>query len=200
MNSEWILAVRAKYARKNKILFDRQSECLQELLVLISQQRHRTLVMWALEWATKYADILKERHISENRIYTAIIKCRKWAQGEIKMPEAKKAILDSHAAAKIMDSASDAALCHAVGQACATVHVETHAIGLAFYDLSAIVFEKGIDNCVDAVENRINEYIESLKYWERNVDKVEYKWAEFLLDDTKENKEKLLMDKTKRQH
>ncbi|MHB8076331.1 putative immunity protein [Desulfosporosinus fructosivorans] len=56
---------------------------------------------------------------------------------------AKRAILDSHAVAKKIDDSEYGALCHAIGHAGATVHVETHALGLPFYELTAIAFKYG---------------------------------------------------------
>lgn len=38
--------VEQKLKKKNKILFSRDSECLQELKILIEQQKHRTLVTY----------------------------------------------------------------------------------------------------------------------------------------------------------
>lgn len=55
------------------------------------------------------------------------------------MPAARRAILAAHAAAKETADPVSIALCHAIGQACGTVHVETHAIGLAMYELTALV-------------------------------------------------------------
>lgn len=43
--------VEIKLKKGNKILFSRDSECLQELIKLIQLQKHRTLVMWALDCA-----------------------------------------------------------------------------------------------------------------------------------------------------
>lgn len=71
--------VEQKLKKKNKILFSRDSQCLQELKMLIEQQEHCTLVMWALDL------------------------CEKWSRGKIKMPVAKRAILDAHAVAKEID-------------------------------------------------------------------------------------------------
>lgn len=45
--SDWTRDVEAKLKRKNEILFSRKSECLQELLALIREQKHRTLGLWA---------------------------------------------------------------------------------------------------------------------------------------------------------
>ena len=86
--------VKAKYRRKNKILFSRESLCLQELIALICKQKHRTIVMWILQWANQTADILNKRYPDEERFNNAIVQSTRWAMGKIKMPIAKKAILD----------------------------------------------------------------------------------------------------------
>ncbi|MDD4438091.1 MAG: hypothetical protein PHS04_08665 [Tissierellia bacterium] len=52
-----------------------------------------------------------------------------WARGKIKMPAAKRAILNSHAVAKEINNSQYSALCHAIGHGGATVHVETQDIG-----------------------------------------------------------------------
>ena len=183
MNTNWLDDVNKKYKSKNKILFNKDSECLRGLLGLIMVQNRRTIVMWSLEQAEKCVVALKEKYPEEKRPENALIICRKWAEGEVKMPEAKRAILAVHSAAKSMENDTDIALCHAIGQACSSVHVKTHALGLVFYELSSIVLEKGINNCQNAVERRIFEYVELLKYWEENIDKGERKWAAFLLND-----------------
>ena len=41
--------VEIKLKKRNKMLFSRDSQCLQELIKLIQIQNHRTLVMWALD-------------------------------------------------------------------------------------------------------------------------------------------------------
>lgn len=92
--------VKAKYRRKNKILFSRESLCLQELIALICKQKHRTIVMWILQWANQTADILNKRYPDEERFNNAIVQSTRWAMGKIKMSIAKKAILDCHKVAK----------------------------------------------------------------------------------------------------
>ena len=73
------------------------------------------------------------------------------------MPVAKRAILDVHAMAKLMDDPVDAALCHAVGQGCSCVHTPKHALGLPVYELTA-VFLTGGDP-----EESVGAYADSLK-------------------------------------
>lgn len=195
MLDSWIEDVEIKLLKKNQILFSRKSVFLYELLELIRKQKHRTLVMWAFICAEEPLKILKENYPDENRPGDAIKLCKEWAKGKIKMPIAKKALLQVHAIAKEIQNPVHIALCHAVGQACATVHVETHAIGLPIYELSAIVKKYGIDNCKDPIENKIKYYIETLNYCEKNIDDSKNNWAYFLLDDSRPNKEQLLLNK-----
>lgn len=187
--------VRNKLKRGNQLLFSRDSPCLQELILLISRQKHRTLVKWALDGARGPVKRLKARYPGENRPETAVALCWDWARGRVKMPEAKKALLRVHAMAKELTAPVDIALCHAVGQACAAIHVETHAVGLPFYELTAIVRERGIENCRQAVEEAIAAYTGSLEALAETIDSPPQEWAAFLLDDSRPNKERLLLEK-----
>lgn len=187
--------VRARFRRGNRILFSRDSTCLQELLRLIRQQKHRTLVLWAFACVQLPVAALEERHPGETRPRAAVSLCREWAAGKVKMPAAKQALLQVHAMAKELDDPVDVALCHAVGQACATVHVETHAIGLPIYELTAIVRARGMESCEAAVEARIAEYIACLNRCAAAVDAQPLAWAGFLLDESRPNKEQLLFEK-----
>ncbi len=187
--------VEIKLKKRNKILFSRDSQCLQELIKLIQLQNHRTLVMWAFECAKGPLEQFETKYPNEKRPRTCIDLCEAWARGKIKMPLAKHAILDSHAVAKEIGDSVYSALCHAIGHAGATVHVETHALGLPFYELTAIVLKYGKDNFARPVSVKIDYYYNRLLYWQENTDKLELDWAGFLSDDCKLNKEKLLNEK-----
>jgi len=189
------LDVEIKYKKRNKILFSRDSECLQELIGLIQLQKHRTLVMWALDCAKLPLEQFEIKYSDERRPRICLELCESWARGKIKMPIAKRAILDSHAVAKEIDDGEYGALCHAIGHAGATVHVETHAIGLPIYELTALVLKYGIDNFQRPVSEKIAYYNDRLLYWQKNIDKQRLDWATFLLDDTRPNKERLLNEK-----
>lgn len=184
--------VNIRLKRKNKILFTRDSACLQDLLVLIRKQKHRTLVMWVFECLEPAAQVLREHYPQDDRVQIAVDLCKQWAMGKVKMPMAKKALLQVHAIAKEIDNNVDIALCHAIGQALGCIHVETHAIGFVMYELSAIVFQYEHKNYGDYVEKRIIEYMNSLVYWEKHIDEEEREWADFLADDFRPNKEMLL--------
>ncbi len=189
--------VETKIKKRNKILFSRESKCLQELIKLIGEQSHKTIVMWALDCAKITLEQFESKYSGEKRPRICLELCEEWARGKIKMPAAKKAILASHATAKDIDDPAYSALCHAIGHAGATVHVETHAMGLVFYELTAIVLKCGKKGYEKRVTHKIKFYHERLIYCRDNVDKFDFTWAGFLLDETKPNKEKLLSEKSK---
>lgn len=184
-----------KLKKGRSLLFSRDSDCLRELIGLIGQQKHRTLVRWAFDCVQRPLHVLETRYPDEPRPRQCLTLCEQWAGGVIKMPAAKRAILDVHALAKELEDKADIALCHAIGQGCATVHVETHAVGLAFYELTAIAREAGPEQAEAAVQRRIDDYRERLLYWQEHIDEDDTGWAAFLLDDSRPNKERLLNEK-----
>lgn len=187
--------VEIKIKKRNKILFSRDSQCLQELIKLIEIQNHRTLVMWALDSAKLPLTQFEAKYPAELRPRTCLELSEAWARGKVKMSIAKRAILDSHAVAKVIDDSECGALCHAIGHAGATVHVETHAIGLPFYELTALVLKYGKDNYQKPVGEKISYYNQRLLYWQENNEKFGLEWADFLSDDPSLNKERILNEK-----
>ena len=178
---DWFDEVRAKLKRKNQVLFAKDAEFLQDLAMLFQEQDHRTMVLWALDLATESVAELEKKYPDEPRPREALVAARAWAEGKIKMRLAQRKILDCHAFAKELDSKEDIALCHAVGQACAVVHTAGHAMGYPMYEFSAIVYRLGVENCREAIEQRKQEYIWKLFYWNEHVDDYECEWADFML-------------------
>ncbi len=175
--------VEQKIKKKNEILFSRDSACLQGLLSLLREQTHRTLVLWAFDCAQEALALFEEKYPEEKRPETALALSQAWARGEVKMPIARRAILDAHAAAKDVSDRASAALCHAVGQACATVHAATHAPGLPFYELTALVLRRGGRDYEAQAEEKIGWYISRLLYWREQADQPGRPWAKFLLKE-----------------
>ena len=172
--------VRRKYAKKNRLLLGHDSACLQELQDDMLRQNHRTLVLWAFDCVQEALNQLEARYPDDPRPREAVTLCRQWAQGANKMPPAKHAILALHAMAKETDNIVDAALCHALGHACATVHTEKHAIGLPVYELTALVRALGIDSSDQALHGKIAYYRQRLAYWQEEVKRYPGPWAGFL--------------------
>ncbi len=113
----------------------------------LSECNRRAVVLWALELANEAATALKKRNTNGILAEKAVAAARMWAAGQVKMPFAQRAILDCHKAAKTADSAEDAALFHAVGQAAGTVHTVGHALGFPICELTSLVYKYGVDAC-----------------------------------------------------
>ena len=74
-----------------------------------------------------------------------------------------------------------AALCHAVGQACGTVHTAGHAMGYPVYELTAIVRALGLDEGRASVEARRQAYLVRLTQARAACEQDAGPWAHFLL-------------------
>ncbi len=167
-----------------RILFSPESQCLRSLLPMLAHSSHRALVLWALDCAQTALTAFEAERPDEPRPRIALEKCKAWSSGEIKMPEAKRAILAAHAAAKEESDHRLASLAHAVGQAGSTVHVGTHAPGLVFYELTAVALGAGEER-ESALAEKIEFYTRRLSYWQERADDPGRDWAAFLQDRTK---------------
>lgn len=167
---------------KRQILFGKDDGCIEELAQLIASESRRTVILWALELAEETVQLLERKYPGDDRARDALELTKAWAEGKIKMPLAKQAILRCHAAAKELDSPEDIALCHAVGQACAAVHAPGHAIGYPIYALTALVRKYGIDEGEMQVRQALAYYRERLLYRAEHSSDPERNWANFILD------------------
>lgn len=177
---DWTEETAGRIKRRNQILFSKTSSCLSELNLLLPQQNHRALVLWALSLAEETVALLERRYPEDGRPRMALEAARLWAAGETKMRQAQRRILDCHAVAREISSREDIALCHAVGQACAVVHTEGHALGYPIYELTAIVLREGLENAGEPVEDRCRVYVERLLWAEGEERRFPGPWAAFL--------------------
>ncbi|MBU1093874.1 MAG: hypothetical protein KKH01_05380 [Firmicutes bacterium] len=180
----------------NKILFNRDSIELKEIRELIEKQSHRCLVLWVIDCAPRVISIFEKRYPNDLRPREAFNATILWSKGEIKMPVARRAALDAHkAASDVNDDLAACAAAHAMGHVLGTVHVETHAMGLMMYGLTALVLNAPIKDRQKVIECETQIFYDRLKFWESETDKEERKWASFLLKNDVPNKEKILREK-----
>jgi len=168
-----------KIKKKNKILFSKNSECLKELVELMNSSSHKELVLWAFDCCETTLDIFEEKYQQEKRPRICRDTTIEWSKGKIKMPIAKKAILDCHRVSKEIDDSEYGAMCHAIGHACATVHVQTHAIGLVIYELTSLVIRYGEHSYHKPVTEKIEYYINKLLFWKDDHNSNFREWASF---------------------
>lgn len=192
----WLIQVEEKMKRGNQILFDRNSVLLQPLIDLLCVQNRRAVVLWCLDGMEEILERIRLIDPTETRAEEAVRQCRLWAAGEIRMPQAKKAILAAHAIAKESDDPVLGAYAHAIGQGCGSVHCETHAIGMVIYALTALVRAHGLASCQEVIEARVREEEERLSVWQLREKQEKWTWAPFLM---KERPNKELERKRKRQ-
>ncbi|WP_041081050.1 putative immunity protein [Thermotoga profunda] len=168
-----------------KILFSRDSRCLQDLIGLIQLQKHKTLIMWSLDCAKTILEQFEAKYPNEQRPRICLEFCSKWAMGKIKMPVARQVILAVHELAKEIETKDReySYLCRAIGHAGATVHTKKHALGLPIYELTALVLKYGKENFYEPIVQRIDNYYQRLLYWQKNIDNFDLEWANFLLRD-----------------
>jgi hypothetical protein len=111
-----------------------------EFAELVNKTDHKTLAVWAIDCAERVLPYFEQRYPDDPRPRNALETLQAWINtGEFSMAVIRKASLDSHAAAREVgeDNAARSAA-RAAGQAVATAHVPTHAIGAAIYALQAI--------------------------------------------------------------
>ena len=153
-------------AKSSRRIGRRNGKYLQDLADLFTDRSHRQIVLWAFDFAEESVRLFKSKYPNERRQREALEAAQDWAAGRIKMRPAQRKILDCHAAAKELSDREDIAICHSIGQACSVVHTAGHAMGYPIYDLTAIIYRYGIDNCVPFVEARKRAYIDRLLYWD----------------------------------
>lgn len=176
-----------------KLLVTRESASLQPIRELIEKQKHRTLVLWGIDCAERILAIFEAKYPQDKRPREALEAAQVWARGEIKMPVAKKAAHAAHNAATAV--ANDPAACaaaRAMGHVVGTVHVETHAIGIVMYGITALVYAAAPKVADEVIAEECQWFYDRLLYWEANVDQADTTWAAFLLRDDVPNKERLL--------
>lgn len=176
---DWLSEVNKRYRRNNQILFSKESEYLQDLRMLFEEQDHKTMVLWAMDFAAESVAVLETRYHWRNDPERPL---KRPGNGHLGRLRAICTAKDT-GLSRICEGGGlqeDVALCHAVGQACSVVHTAGHAIGYPAYDLTAIIHRYGIDACREAVESRKGEYVEKLFYWSGQTAITTRSWAAFL--------------------
>lgn len=156
---------------------------LQPLADRVSGQDRKTLVLWALDCAEVVLPLFTKTHPTDDRPRAALIAARRWAQGEIKMPEAKRAAHQTHnAATEVTEDAAACAAARSAGHVVGIVHVATHAMGFAIYAVNARIYAEEPTSVEAFCAEQCAWLLERLTYWE-SVDTSGMPWAAFLQKD-----------------
>lgn len=130
--------------KTRKMLSNWKESYIQSLMKLIETQSKETLTTWAVDycgqvilplWSKSYPDDMRPQN--------ALNAAREWLLGAIKLPQAKMAILECHAAAREAEGNSVAqAAARTIGQCASSIHSARHCIGLAFYGALAVAYDQ----------------------------------------------------------
>lgn len=179
VETDWLDDVIYCAHSKNKLWFRKGKGLIAELEKAVSDKSRKTIVLWSLSLANEVRDKLSHQLYNDSRPKAAIDMSTDWAFGRCKMQQARACINSCHSLCKDDISEIDSLYCHAIGQACSTVHTPKHAMGLPMYYLTAIAKLYGISNCKDAILERYEHYLDKLKFCEGQVN--EYAgWADFM--------------------
>lgn len=163
-------SIQARLKHKRKLLFEPHDPYLEDLQRELEELTRRQLVLWALKSSEDLLDspTLHEAH----RLVT------QWARGEIKMPQARQAILSIHQLAGEAPQLADELRLRAIAQGLSCVHTPKHALGLPLYQLSSLVHRSGI---IDEQEilAKLNQYHQTIEDVKR-LDPCDFSWANFL--------------------
>ena len=110
---------------------------------LIETQSKATLAHWAIDYSKRIILPIWDKHYPHDpRPRNALRAARAWLAGAVKLPAAKAAILECHAAAREAEGTPAAqAAARAVGQCASTLHAARHCIGLALYGALAVAYD-----------------------------------------------------------
>jgi hypothetical protein len=107
--------------------------------------QQKTLALWAADCAEHVLPYFENECPNDDRPRKAIEVCRTWVStGIFKMAVIREASLSAHAAAKIAKKDDAKFAAHSAGQAVATAHVPTHALGSSVYGIRAAAAHSGI--------------------------------------------------------
>ena len=130
--------------KPRKMLSDIEAPHIQSLMKLIETQSKTTIANWCVSYAEVHLLPIVERAFPDDpRPRTALEAARDWLAGKIKLPQVKRMVLESHAAAREAEANPAAqAAARAIGQSAATVHTATHSLGLALYGALAVAYDR----------------------------------------------------------
>ena len=127
------------------MLGDLRDPQIQSLMRLIETQSKKTVALWCICYAQEQILPIYNKHCREDkRPEKALLAARDWLDGKIRLPAVKKIILqECHGAAReaAANPAAQAAA-RTCGQVAASIHVPSHALGLAFYGAAAIAYDR----------------------------------------------------------
>ncbi|MDO8646944.1 MAG: hypothetical protein Q7R70_00825 [Candidatus Diapherotrites archaeon] len=119
------------------VKFLRATDFKKKFTSLVTKTDKEVLIRWVVVCARRVLPYFEKKYHKDKRPRVALETAKKWLKGgyaKVPFKEIRKASLDAHAAARAAPENSQARFAaRACGQAVATVHVKTHALGPVYY-------------------------------------------------------------------
>lgn len=122
---------------------------------LACKQDQKILAVWASDCAERVLKNFENVCPEDKRPRLAIEAARKWADGEMPMPEARSIAFNAHASARDIEDMSAELAARSAGHSAATAHVADHAVHASTYAVKSI-YHSLKDNANAAVEEERN--------------------------------------------
>ena len=130
--------------RKPKLVKTKMDGLLDEL---VKKFDHKILTIWAADCADRVLHHFEKNYPEDMRPREAIEAGRAWVRGDVKMIEARRFAIASHAAARDAEQNPESqAAARSAGHAAATAHVARHYFAASTYDVSSIRDASTSDN------------------------------------------------------
>jgi hypothetical protein len=113
----------------------------RDFWIFFQRDDHQALALWAADCAERQLPYFEGKYPEDTRPREAIRILREWvATGKFSMSVIRGASLAAHAAAREIQQEDEIAgfAAHAAGQAVATAHVPTHALGPTLYAMKLV--------------------------------------------------------------
>lgn len=131
-------------AKIRKMLGSADSPYIISLMGLIETQSQTTIANWCMDYAEEFLlPVYESIYPEDTRLQEALNASRAWQAGELKLPVVKRLIQEvRNAAREAEENPAAQAAARAVGQAAASVHTATNALGIAFYGAAAVAYSR----------------------------------------------------------
>ncbi|HEX8333905.1 MAG TPA: hypothetical protein VF622_14895 [Segetibacter sp.] len=106
-------------------------------MIKVNVEDYKLLAAWAADCAEHVLIFFEQNHKEDDRPRKAVEAAKAWADGKIKMTEARMFAFAAHTAAREAHSQQAKAAARSAGHAAATAHVASHAKHAASYALKA---------------------------------------------------------------
>ncbi|WP_432563983.1 putative immunity protein [Kineococcus sp. SYSU DK003] len=117
----------------------------------LSDEDHRLLALWAAECAEHVLYLFEDEQLSDTRPREAIEAVRAWADGDVRMMDARARGGHAMGAARPLWGAARHAA-YAAGQAACVPHVPEHDLGAAAYAIKAAQAAGAVDSTAGRLE------------------------------------------------